>query len=724
MLARVELWAIIFTLLVGCSQAAVSDVAGFPFEIPWDGQLPTAMDMGPRILDRPAGKHGRLVAEADRLVFEDGVSPRFWGVGLTFSSKTKTLFPPDKNDAKKIVLKLAQYGFNHVRFIGLDGSAPQIIDTWLRTGKVDCPTLDKLDYFIDLLRKEGIYYSFSINNQFFRALDAVGGFPGKGFGPDFQRYQHIRLLDDTAIALQVKWYHDFFSHVNPYTTLSYAQDPANLYVSAVNEDSASRAYFSYYGKLGKEAKQLFNQRYQNFLETGLVSGPTNKPLSAGKRSPQILPSPLALRFASETERRRIAEFLFQTDYFAANQIKAGLREIGYQGLFTFNNNWAGYTALLTNHAVGDYVEMHSYFDHPKRSGTTDKVPARSLIYDLYPADLAGSKMATDFGNPFNRLFLNLLGDRPLIVTEWNQSAWSERPYEGPLLMAAYSAFQGIQLLDSFTFFVHPNPDPKEQVPTGVFTVGSNPVWMALYPSLSLAFVKGYLSESVDECRWTEAPSQPAFFERATATGMRNTQMNSAVPLDAGYWYKLRKTLVGDEKVTPRGLTKRGSESVQTKTGKIIWSRKSEDGANLQLTSDSFVALAGDPRPLPFDLGTVKIQLKDQGAVTVVALDDQPLRKSRKILVTAVSGFENTGWDRHKSLGDYTVSEPGHAPVYLKVPRGQVTISQDNKAEVKVFAVTFSGLVEIGQSEKGSGNKQGDITLDIGKQHSPWHLITY
>lgn len=716
---------IMFLLALGRLHAAHAEEVSFPFAIPWDGRLPAEMDMGARVVDRPAGKHGRLLAKGDRLVFEDGVSQRFWGVGLTFSPGTKTAFPPDRDTARKIVGKLAQYGFNHVRFVGLDGTAPEIADSWLRDGRLtDSPTLDKLDYFVSLLRKGGIYYSFAINNGIVRMLDSLGTVPGKGFGPKFQRYRHVRLLDDSAIEMQVKWHQAFFSHVNPYTGLSYAQDPANLYVSAVNEDSVSIAYFNYYDKLGEEARALLNARYQRYLATGRVDGGTSGKQGAVARNGKTLPSAFALRFASEAERRRIADFLFQNDLYVASRIKAGLREAGYQGLFTFNNNWAGYPGLLVNHAVGDYVEMHSYFDHPRRVGTTDTVRARSLIAALYPAELEPSRMAADFGNPFNRLFPNVLADRPLIVTEWNHSAWSERPYEGPLLMAAYSAFQGIQLLDSFTFFIHPNPDPRLEVPAEVFTVGSNPVWMALYPSLSLAFVKGYLSEAVDECRWVEAPSQAAFFERATSIGLRNAHMNPAIPLDAGYWYKLRKTLVAPGAGAPCSLSRRGSERVRTRTGEIVWSRKLKERANLELISQHFVAVAGDPRAAPFELGPVRISLKDQGAVTVIALDGQPLLVSQKILVTAVSGFENTGWDRRKGQGNYTLSRPGGAPVYLKAPQGKVIISRDGKAEAKIRAVTFDGLVEVEQPAGGAAGKEGSSVLELGRQHSPWYLITY
>lgn len=709
-------WGLV--LLACLPFAAVSEVAQFPFEIPWDGWLPPEMDIGAVVLDKPAGKHGRLLAEGNRLVFEDGVSPRFWGVGLTFSSGKHTAFPPDKDVAQKVVRKLSQYGFNHVRLVGLDGSAPEIVDTWLKTGSVDCPTLDKLDYFVSLLRQEGIYYSFSINNHAARALSGLRDLPEVGYGPRFARYKHVRLLDDAAISLQADWYRAFFGHINRYTGLSYAQDPANIYVSAVNEDSASLAYFDHYDRLGEAARRLLERRFRQFVQTGRVDSLAS---TDSERQSASLPSPARLRFLDRARKRQVAEFLLQSDRHVALELRKALRAVGYDGLFTFNNNWAGYAGLLANYQVGDYIEMHSYFDHPKRSEQQDKVSARSLIEELYPADLPGSGIERDFGNPFNRLFMGVLSDRPVVVSEWNHNAWSRFPYEGPLLMSAYSALQGIQLLDSHTFFVHPNPDPKNQVPTEAFAVGSNPVWMALYPSLSVAFVKGYLSGALNTCVWTESGSLADFLDEAATIGMRNTQMNRAIPLDAGYWYKLRKTLVADNSPAACNLSERGKEAVATDTGAIVWSRAT-GGANFRVITDRFVALAGHAREAAFDLGAVAVKLDDAGAITAVALDDQPLDVSKVILVTSVAGYQNTGWDRRRQNDHYTVSRSGRAPVLLRVPHGEVEIGRQWSPGLKVYAATFSGLTDITDVMRRRDRGDGRMSLRLGEYASPWYLV--
>ncbi len=52
-----------------------------PFEPSTASPAGTAIDMS-FLLDAPAGKHGKVKAEGDKLVFEDGTPAKFWGVNL------------------------------------------------------------------------------------------------------------------------------------------------------------------------------------------------------------------------------------------------------------------------------------------------------------------------------------------------------------------------------------------------------------------------------------------------------------------------------------------------------------------------------------------------------------------------------------------------------------------------------------------------------------------
>ena len=84
-----------------------TDTQGWiPFE-PSNATLSgTAIDMG-SLLDAPAGKHGRVKAQGDDLVFEDGTPARFWGVNL--GEDWEHWGPGELQDR---VERLASYGCN------------------------------------------------------------------------------------------------------------------------------------------------------------------------------------------------------------------------------------------------------------------------------------------------------------------------------------------------------------------------------------------------------------------------------------------------------------------------------------------------------------------------------------------------------------------------------------------------------------------------------------
>src|SRR5262249_47482683 len=61
--------------------------------------------------ERPAGGHGLLKADGDRLVFEDGTEARFWGTNLVANA----LFATPRENVARQAHRLAQLGYNLVR---------------------------------------------------------------------------------------------------------------------------------------------------------------------------------------------------------------------------------------------------------------------------------------------------------------------------------------------------------------------------------------------------------------------------------------------------------------------------------------------------------------------------------------------------------------------------------------------------------------------------------
>ena len=87
----------------------LTDTKGWiPFEPSASSPSGTAIDMS-FLLDAPAGKHGRVQADGDNLVFGDGTPARFWGV--RFGEGWDHWSPEEMEDR---VSRLASYGCNLV----------------------------------------------------------------------------------------------------------------------------------------------------------------------------------------------------------------------------------------------------------------------------------------------------------------------------------------------------------------------------------------------------------------------------------------------------------------------------------------------------------------------------------------------------------------------------------------------------------------------------------
>ena len=124
----------------------------------------TAIDMS-FLLDAPAGKHGKVKVDGDKLVFEDGTPAKFWG------ARVATL-PEDEPAMDKLVARLAAAGCNLV-------SSPMFVTPHGPTGEIN-----RAIEFSSKLNAKGIYTVFetpkfdSTGNEDLKFL-SVGPIPGE-----------------------------------------------------------------------------------------------------------------------------------------------------------------------------------------------------------------------------------------------------------------------------------------------------------------------------------------------------------------------------------------------------------------------------------------------------------------------------------------------------------------------------------------------------------------
>ncbi len=190
-------------------------------------------------LDAPAGKHGFLQVTPDgHFRFENkNENERFVGVVNVAVANF-----PTKEQAKILAARMAKFGINLVRIhlMDVEGSYGLFQNSAQNTLQLSADRLDKMDYFIKCLKDKGIYFNFCIHaGRIYKTGDGIES-PVKNDQSKF-----ITLFNKKIIDLQKDFAQKTIGHVNPYTKLSYAEDPAMISVELTNENSMFLGWLSW-----------------------------------------------------------------------------------------------------------------------------------------------------------------------------------------------------------------------------------------------------------------------------------------------------------------------------------------------------------------------------------------------------------------------------------------------------------------------------------------------
>ena len=227
-------FAALFALAAPAS--AQVPVTSFPFVVPWDDATPGTMTDVSFLNAKPAGVHGPILAKNGHFV-ETNTGARVRFLGTNFAAKDAF---PSHADAEKVAARIAKLGINLVRLHHMDNSDwGQDTSIWDYSVKdrqhLSAVQLDKLDYFIAELKKNGVYVNLNLHVS--RQFSEADGFPASVSQISTSFGKRVDEFDPRMITLQKNYAHDLLTHVNPYTHLSYVADPAVAIVEINNENS-------------------------------------------------------------------------------------------------------------------------------------------------------------------------------------------------------------------------------------------------------------------------------------------------------------------------------------------------------------------------------------------------------------------------------------------------------------------------------------------------------
>lgn len=705
------------------------------FNLDWDEQLPSPIAMGGRVLDAPAGKHGRLRAVGEKLVFEDGTPFKLWGAGIAFSNSIGgNAVPPPKKDAAKLADKIASYGFNHIRFIGFDGNAEQAIQNWHKNGVIKSELLDRLDYLVKELQERGIYYSFSINNNSSKLFRDTNILEPNVKEQPYKHYRTLRVIDEAGRTKVAEWSREFLAHYNPYTQQTYAEDNANIYFNAVNEDTSVLTYYTRLRKFSPEWAEKIEKQFADFLkqkyktndalrEAWLQSGKVGLESTEDIDDGSVALRPLTrITLMSSARISDTSEFLISLDIAIAEAVSSSVKSVGYDRLYTGNNKWMGYSSLYASYLHGNYIEGHIYYgggryivDKKTNKRTKDLlVTNRSYIKEMTAGEKSLRPLFNDTRFGISRLLPTNLVDRPFIASEWNHVIWSDYAYEGLFIMLGLGSRMGVDGLDMQLYFNSPGPDYKTTTAESSYTITGSPLHLALLPSMALAFQKDYIEQAEIRAVYCHAKDKNELYQKGLLRPEIKQDFETVI-MRHGIEYVRAAIGEGCDFKPERGNNRMAAvvEPVSYKNG------------HFNIYTKKFEALVGDLINNQNKGGVLSVNLSQQGSLSAISLDDQPLTESLCILTTVGGPIKNSkayfsyDKDGKKSIHSMTKGEP---QIRANTGEIQLRLNKLSTASRIAYSIRADGSkTRLDNAVIANGDKE-IVSLTAESLDSPWVLV--
>jgi len=633
--------------------------------------------------EKPAGKHGFLKVDGKHFVFEDGTQVRFWGTNFNGCGNF-----PEKDYADELAARLAKIGINLVRFHQLDSEwhTPNIFaftkGKRVRGGEFDPRSLDRLDYLIYALKREGIYCYMDMFT--YRRFKTDEGFVNtehiRDAGKPFCNY------DPRMIELQKDLCRRLWTHVNPYTGLAYCDDPVFVMAEIVNE---SDLFHTSTHKMDVEPyRSDFIRRFDAWLKENGYSE------NAWDIDPNDLTNiPLTL-FKMEV----------QEQYY--HTMKDCMRECGVK-IPICGTNWTSSSpANMKTQLVMDYLDDHKYF-YDWRWGEFEK----------HCQNLAITQKENSFLAPCVH---SAATDRPTYISEWDMPWPNEFRAESPLYCAAFGMLQDWSGFAIHTYSYSARLDRMEMlgkeifaekignVPyrQGIFSAWNDPAKFGLFYHAALITRRGDVAPALEEVQL-----KPLSLTQLDHVSIHTLAEQHRIVFD--YSGLPSDPSAYAENQDPQPIANNGE--VLSDTGEMYRNWKKNYGfINTPKTKCAYGFLMKNGA---LDLSGVTIDCHtDFATIAISSLTDDAITVSNNMLLTAVGRAQNTD---AKFEGELML-DYGKPPVLIESIEADITIETD-VTNLVVWAVSPEGFY-IGKLPQTYEN--GKLSFTLGKEsRSMYYIIT-
>lgn len=715
-------------------KSGMADEGFFAWEPPIDEFEDTALLDLRHLNEAYAGVNGFVQRQGDNFVLGDGTPVRFWGVNG--SSGTAAL---NRKSIDYLARSLAKRGVNMVRYHSPIFD-PNDVDS------ADPDKLDNLFYFVESMKREGIYTSLSFYFPLWFDIRSEYGIDGYD---DFGNKIPFTLLfyNERMQEIHRNWMRALLATPSPYGGKPLGQEPAVALVEILNEDNLFfwtftrqnvppmhwQAMEKLFGDWVIEEYGSFNDAYRawnNQRESG------DNP-SAGRMGIYEAwhMTTDAINQANDGKRKRTGDQVrFLTELqrgFFQNAADFMKNELGARNL-VYTTNWKPADSTMMGaletytYMVGDAIDKHGYFDQGHSS------PDGRHSY------------AVDAGHEFENIsaltvpetlpiqFISIEG-YPHIISElgWTNPNLYRADYA--LLSAAYGSLQGVDAFYTFAL-----GGAFWDTTMNKFAL-SCPVILGNFPAYALMYRRGDVQTGDTVIRQVlslddlyamkgngaaEAQSLDELREQDVPPGQAAQGAVDGIDPLSFYVGRVVRTFGGnpDEstEINMAPYINREAETVSSQSGELMWDfgdgLATVDTPNAQGAA-GFLSEAG---AIAFDSVSIESE-NDYGSIIAISLDGKPLKESERILIQAMSAERPYGF-RTQSGEEGRITEMGGFPFGVKHIKADIALSLSNCDGIDVIALDENGYPTDAEVEfsGGTGGQALRITL---AENAVYHIVT-
>ena len=689
--------------------------------------------------DAPAGKFGRVIARPDgQFAFEKdaGNARRFYGVNFCFSAN---YISHEQSD--KIAERLMRLGYNAVRIHHYEG---ELSDKQSDSLHFNPEKLDQLDYLLAAFAKRGIYITTDmfVSRQV-KWKDLGSDKPGN---VEMDTFKIMVPVHPGAWENWKSFTKTLLDHVNPYTKLRYADDPALAWLSMINEGMF--ANFLDRDRKVPEWTTAWNtwlaKQYASREALALAWKNELKENEDFTKGSVALPANI---YASGARVRDCVAFFSYTDRGMIERMTHYLRdELGCKALITNSNAWTNHLSDQASRSTYDYVDDHFYVDHPQFLEGDWRLPSRCPNTSPISGGATGGRNCA-----FTRLF-----DKPFTITEFNYAAPGRFRGVGGILTGAMGALQGWSAEWRFAYS-HSRDAMFTPGKLEYFNMVSDPLSQAAERASFCLFLRGDMKPAPHSIAVVTTPAQamsanpmphlaPAWNWMAwvTRVGTEVLSDDKGKILQAGTPALLTNAglYAGDdpraagaanivEDVKAYGasedqlmgmLKTRGILSPDNPTSPAKHFFKSEtgeitiDGPHDMLVLDTPKTAGGYARAgqtIATADGGVTIAIAESDAtVWISALDNQPISTSNRLLVTHLTDLQNTDI-QYAEKARQTLLDWGKLPHLVRNGQATLRVKLKDADKFKVWALATSGK-RLAEVKAAAANGVLEFVVDVSE----------